>query len=80
MQVDPVSCCIDRLAVLFSVLLEILPFGFDGVVAQPNLFANVLLTIQAPGGIGGVDAVERLLDALEPVSYTHLTLPTIYSV
>ena len=34
----------------------------------------------ADGGLAAYHAVRKQLPVLEPVSYTHLTLPTIYSV
>ena len=40
-----------------------------------------LLTLSVPASASAADAVERSgLAAKVPVSYTHLTLPTIYSV
>ena len=33
-----------------------------------------------PANLGAPEALARMLDGTGPVSYTHLTLPTIYSV
>jgi len=48
----------------------------DRLPALPALYLRVLKMIQAEENIGDIaKVIER-----EPVSYTHLTLPTIYSV
>ena len=40
---------------------------------------SMLLMMLLVGGIG-VDLMRNEMDRTKPVSYTHLTLPTIYSV
>ena len=55
----------------FSEALLIAQHGADslGLVFHPK----------SPRFIG-LDAARKIRDAMPPVSYTHLTLPTIYSV
>ena len=65
----------------------------DGMLTGPNVEQTVAVAraanvrVTASGGVSSLDDIRRLRDAGEPlldsviaVSYTHLTLPTIYSV
>ena len=53
-------------------------------VLQGTLILLVLRTLEALGPLHGYGVARRIeqisKDVLQPVSYTHLTLPTIYSV
>ena len=42
---------------------------------QPRIYLDIPAGTQVP-----VQVIQRMSDYLIPVSYTHLTLPTIYSV
>ena len=39
----------------------------------------ILLYLESGGSLSTIDALEKF-NSFRPVSYTHLTLPTIYSV
>ena len=54
----------------------------DGVAALIAGGDVVWLVGEAPDGtlVGSAAAMRNIGDASDPVSYTHLTLPTIYSV
>ena len=60
-------------------LFEAVTPGFEGLLNAFWLFAGPLaaIIVRKPGA---ALFAETLAAALEPVSYTHLTLPTIYSV
>src|SRR5450756_2091613 len=47
---------------------------------RPCWMAMIAAAGSCPPGAGGAPAHPRLGTLLGPVSYTHLTLPTIYSV
>ena len=59
--------------ILFSIVLAITDYTFKGVELKLNV-------IELFPGLGINFAVEPLGVLFAPVSYTHLTLPTIYSV
>ena len=46
----------------------------------PELAAGVVATLAADPGAAGAIAAAPVTDTVKPVSYTHLTLPTICSV
>ena len=51
------------------------------VIAMGSVLCMLILAVEAPfGGVGLVDVEDLEAMANEAVSYTHLTLPTIYSV
>ena len=61
-------------------LFAVQRFGTEGI---GRLFGPIMLvwfTILFVLGAGQIVAAPQVLAALSPVSYTHLTLPTIYSV
>ena len=49
-------------------------------VGQPDPFASVGWDVGIDGSYAAVGAPEALVNGARTVSYTHLTLPTIYSV
>ena len=51
-----------------------------GLEVQPGTANNVLRNRRRRGEGGGGNIKDALPARINPVSYTHLTLPTIYSV
>ena len=66
-----------RFAILKLATLG-LSLSFAGLALAQEKFPSRPVTIVVPQAAGGAnDAIARVV---APVSYTHLTLPTIYSV
>ena len=63
------------LAMLMTLLFVLL-----GTTAWAQSYTAGVYTAQANGNNGPVTVEVEVSDAEIPVSYTHLTLPTIYSV
>ena len=54
------------------------PGGYEAALVARQLGADVSLVER--DGLGGAAVLTDVVPSKTPVSYTHLTLPTIYSV
>ena len=68
-----------ELGILPPSLLQALPLRLFGIMQNDTLLAIPFFTLMGLI-LERSGMAEDLLDTIGPVSYTHLTLPTIYSV